>query len=674
MEVQPPPAEGARFLRQLLADGLRPDPRRTVDEWSQAERIVAEGANQGRWRNERAPYLTEVMEACSLIRPTRRVTLMGSAQIGKSQVGLNVVGQILCETPAQVLVVLPSLNSLRQYNRDKLDRMIQATPALAAAVADVTERSGQGSTTAVKRGARGAQVELVTASSSRDLQSRTARVLLLEEISEYDTDVGGRGDPVDQALARTIQWRKRGEKVIDISTPGIKGSCRITKLFEAGSGGRYLVPCPHCDHRQTLRLEQLHWPEGAPDAAVYSCEECGADIEERAKTAMLAAGAWVHERPELRGRHDSYALNALYSPFTPWSEVAREAESVTLNPAKGKAFAQQWLGQAWDEAFDLPKAEILLLRRDTWQTGRIPPGVLTLMGATDVQGDRLEWAVWGFDRRFGQWLIDTGVLEGDPTRPEVWQAHDALLKRRWTDAWGKERAPDVWGIDAGYLSTHVYAYARRHAPATAPEVRALDGKAGWRLPAIGTPVTRDIDWQGQKIGSVRLWPVGTWDMKSELATALRLTEQGPGPEGWPPGALRFNEQVDRAWLDQLLAEQCAENPRTGRREWKKITSRNEAWDLAVYARALARQATERLTPEDWDRIEAERSGAPESAQPDLAALWAPDLKAEAEAAAKRKAEDVVLVAPPPPPTAPAQHWLAARRAGSGARSWLNDKR
>lgn len=646
--------DDARFLLTLLADGLRPDPRRTTAEWAEAERIVSEGAYEGRWRNARAPYLTEIMERCSLHCPTRRVSLLGSAQIGKTQVGLNLLGQVLSETPAQALAVLPSLNSLRMYNRDKLDRMIQGTPALARAVADVNERSGQGSTTAVKRGARGAQVELVTASSSRDLQSRTSRVVLLEEISEYDAEVGGRGDPVDQALARTIQWRKRGEKVIDISTPGDKqGSpnrppCRITRLYQQGSGGRFLVPCPHCDTAQALVFAQLIWPKGEPQKAAYACEACGGMIEERHKAGMLAGGAWVHDNPERLDRHASYRLNALYSPFTPWAEVAAEAEKAEADPAKQRTFAQQWLGEAWDAAHDLPKAEILMLRRDAYPTGRVPPGVLFLVGATDVQGDRLVWAVWGFDRYFGQWLIETGTLPGDPTRPEVWQAHDALLRRRWTDAWGKAVQPLSWGIDAGYLSTHVYAYCRRYGQDHAPQIFALDGRDGWRLPPLGTPRPRDFDWGGQKIsGGVLLWPVGTWDMKAELASALRLTEMGPGPEGWPPGGLRFNEQADRPWLDELLAEQCVENPRTGARAWQKIAARNEAWDLAVYARAQARHATLGWDDACWQALEAKVLGPPEAAQADLAALWAPDLKAQAEAAAKAKAAEATRIRPQP---------------------------
>lgn len=650
----PRPDDAARFLLTLLAEGLKPDLRRSTAEWAEAERIVSEGAYEGRWRNARAPYLTEIMDVCSLHNPTRRVSLLGSAQIGKTQVGLNLIGQVLSETPAQALAVLPSLNSMRMYNRDKLDRMIQSTPVLARAVADVTERSGQGSTTAVKRGARGAQVELVTASSSRDLQSRTARLLVMEEVSEYDAEVGGRGDPMDQALARTIAWRKRGEKVVDISTPGEKqGSanrppCRITRLYEQGSGGRFLMPCPHCGHRQELRFTQLIWPAGVPQDAAYACEGCGTLIGESHKPAMLAGGAWVHERPEMLGRHASFRLNALVSPFTPWSEVAAQAEIAEADPTKQRAFRQQWLGEAWDAAQDLPKAEILMLRRDSYATGRVPPGVLFLVGATDVQGDRLVWAVWGFDRHFGQWLVETGVLPGDPTRPEVWQAHDTLLRRTWIDAWGKPMRPASWGVDAGYLSTHVYAYSRRYGLDHVPQVFALDGRDGWRLPPLGTPRPRDFDWNGQKITQgVLLWPVGTWDMKSELASALRLTEQGPGPEGWPRGALRFNEQADRPWLDELLAEQCVENPRNGTRAWKKIQARNEAWDLAVYARAQGRHATLGWDDARWQVLEAEVLGPPEAAQTDLAGLWAPDLKAQAEAAARAKAAEATRLRPAP---------------------------
>lgn len=658
MEVLP---QDEAWLRGIFARGLRPNPRRTVAQWADAERVVSEGPAQGRWRTSRTPYLREPMEKATLRHPCRRVVIRGGAQTAKTQAGLNILGQVLVETPANALVVLPSQNSMRMYNRDKLEPMIRDSPSLRDAVADVTSRDGTGSTTTVKRGLRNAQVELVSANSSADLQSRTARLVLLEEVTEYPEDTDGRGHPADQAIARTIAFRKVGEKVVYISTPGVKGRCRITKEYEAGSRALFHVPCLHCDHMQTLRLDNLRWPEGQPERAAYSCEACGALHGEPDKMRMLARGDWVHQVPDLEDIAPSYTWSTLYSPMAPWSEFAKEYDKAQGDPTKLKTFWQQWLGEPWDEAHDLPKAEILLLRRDRWQRGRVPPGVLFLQGATDVQGDRLEWAVWGFDAHFGQWLIDTGVIEGDPTRPEPWQAHDELLRRRWLDAWGKPIAPECWGIDAGYLSSQVYAYARRHASDAEPMVRALDGRAAWRLPPLGTPVQRDVDWNGQKLGTVRLWPVGTWDMKSELAAALRLTEQGPGPDGWSPGALRFNEIADLGWLNQLLSERFVENPRTGVRSWQKVTPRNEAWDLAVYCRALARHDTASFTAKTWAALAARRSGAAEAAQPDLAALWAPDLKAQAEMAAREKIEEAnrfAAAAPPPRQPAPEEEFFA----------------
>lgn len=649
----------ADVVRRAVARGLRPDPVRSVADWADAERRVAAESGSprpGRWRTSVTPYLREVMEKLSLSHPARRVTFKKSAQIGGSECGVNLLGQIMAETPAPVLVVLPTLGEAGDYNRIKLDPTIRATPSLSSKVEDVVSRDDRGSTTTFKR-FEGGFIQLAGANTAKQLEMRTIRVIIFEEISKYPAQVDGRGKPTDLAISRTDTWTGR-EKIFDCSTPHIKGQCEVSALYEEGSRASCLLPCPHCGHEQALHFKNLVFDNqvSAPTTAEYACEGCGALIAERHKEAMLAAYRWAHERPELEDIHPSYTINTLYSVFVPWVELARRYIRAMKDPAQGlKTFTQQALGEAWDEAYDLPKAEVLLLRRDTWQPGRIPPGVLFMMGATDVQGDRLEWAVWGFDRYFGQWLIDTGVVEGDPTRPEVWQAHDALLRRQWTDAWGKHRSPEVWGIDAGYLSTHVYAYARRHAADAAPEVRALDGRPGWRLPAIGVATTRDVDWNGQKIGQVRLFPVGTWDMKSELAGALRLTEQGPGPEGWPPGALRFNEQIDRGWLDQLLSEQCVENPKTAQRSWKKVSPRNEAWDLAVYTRALARQATEQFTDQQWANLAAARTGEPEAVQADLAILWAPGLKEAAIAA-----QAAPPPAPPPPPPRARDQWIEAR--------------
>lgn len=566
-----------------------------------------------------------------------RVVLMTSARVGKTQCLNNLVGYHIHQDPAPLLVVMPTEQRAEEWADDEFDPMVRDTPALRAILGDRKSRASKQRRT--HRQFPGGRIYMVGANAPSGLAAKTIRIVLADEVDRFPVSAGNEGDPVTLAEKRAATiWNR---KIVLSSTPTIRGNSRIESAYEASDKRRFWVPCPHCGFQQVLKWPQVKWTEGEPATARYYCEDCGAgwtDAErwEAVKAAEDHGGGWRAEE-EFRGVA-GFHLNELYSSWRRLAETTRDYLEARAKPERLKVWINTALGETWDEAADLPKADILLLRRDRWQPGRIPAGVLALSGATDVQGDRLVWSLYGFDRHFSQWLIERNVLVGDPTRPEVWQAHDELLRRRWVDAWGRERAADVWGVDSGYLSQQVYAYVRRHAADVSPTVRALDGRSGWRLPAIGSPVTRDVDWQGQKIGSVQLWPVGTWDMKSELAAALRLTEQGPGPLGWPPGAMRFNETIDRAWLDELLSEYCVENPRTGRREWKKIAARNEAWDLACYSRALARQATERLTEAQWLGLEAERCGEADRAQSDLVALWAPELKAAAVVAVQAKAE------------------------------------
>jgi phage terminase large subunit GpA-like protein len=676
MQLQQGLPDAGLLVARAFASGIAPPPDRTVAEWADACRVLGpeEGPFPGPWRTDRVPYLREVMECLSLSHPSRRVTLMASAQVGKTMCFLNFAGQIISETPATVLWVLPSLDEAGKFNKDKLEPLLANSPAVAKKVRAIVSRDDTGSTTR-RKVFPGGNIDITGANSSKGLQMVTKRVILLDEVSEFPLDVDGRGDPVSMAEARTTAWTGR-EKIGAASTPGMKGSCRISERYGEGSGGVFEVPCPACEHRQALKFDNLRWPAGEPEKALYHCDGCGVGIEHRHKAAMLAAGTWRHERPHLVAVHASFAINALYSPFVSWAWVADQRDKSKDDPLRDKVFTQQVLGLPYEPRYDLPSHELLWRRREPWPPRRIPPSCLFLTGAVDVQGDRLEWAVYAWDRHMGAWWIDGGILEGDPALDPVWLALDDVLNRTWPDAWGRDWPLQALGVDSGYLPQRVYAFARRHAHRAEPRVMALDGRPRWGEPPIGTPKPQDVDYAGRKIGSCLLWPVGTWDLKTEVAAALRLTEMGPDADNaWPKGAMRFPQALDLGFFEQLTAEACVDvGNRAGftKREWRKVRPRNEQWDLAVYARALARHETSQFTEANWDALAARRLGRPDEAQLDLASVWAPGLKAEAEAA--QRSREAPPPAPPPPPEPAAQHWLAARRAGAGMRSWLNDKR
>jgi phage terminase large subunit GpA-like protein len=603
----------AQFIAAIFAEAIAPDPRRTVSQWADDVRIVDDDSPYpGQWRTDRVPYLREPMDVATLSHPARRVSFVGSAQIAKTQLVLNALGQIIHETPCRVLAVLPSIEESADWTKDKLDPMINATRSLKQRVANITSRSARGSTTRRKK-FPGGLIQLAGANSSKGLQSRTRRVVVFDEISEFPFDVDRRGDPVAMAEARTTAWTRRGYKIIAVSTPGLKGSCRITARWESSSRGRYLVACPHCDHRQPLEFPNLRWTAGQPATAQYHCSGCGAAISHSQKDAMLAGGVWVHERPDLLTVHAGYKLNALYSPFVDWAHVVTRYEESRNDPLQDKVFTQQVLGEPYEARHDTVPHQTLWERRTPWKAGTIPPGVLFLMGATDVQGDRLEWGVYGFDRYLGQWWIDGGIEMGATDQREVWEEHNQFLARRWRDAWGREWPARAWGIDSGFNTPHVYAYGRRHAARNEPKIYVLKGVPKWGEPPIGAERPADITFDGRKIGSVKLWPVGTWDIKSEIAGALHLTATGPDHLGvWPKGAMRFPDRVDLGFFEQLTAEALVvRDSRQGYeiREWIKVRARNEQFDIAVYARALARHWTATFTDADWQGLVAQRIGS-----------------------------------------------------------------
>lgn len=606
-------AAAVELVGSVWAARIAPPPRRSPGAWAEAERVLGtdEGPFPGPYSMSRSPLMREPMEAMSLTDPCEHVSLMGSAQIAKTQCPINLLGQIAVEIPCNVLVVLPSDGEARTWNRAKLQPMIDNTPSVRARIRDVKRADEWGSTIMLKR-FPGGSIELVGANSSKGLQARTVRVVIMDEITEFPYDVDGRGDPVTNAETRVTAYRRiRKSKVIKVSTPGVAGRCRIAAAWEAGSQGIPHVPCPDCGEYQPIVFSQIIYETDAPELARYACAHCGSLWREGQKRAIMAAGVWVHAHPERLPFHKSFRIWAGYSEFVTWAWIAQERERTRHDAQLDKVFSQQVLCEPYEQKYDTVPHQILWQRRTPWDAGTIPAGVLFLTGATDVQGDRLVWGVYGFDRDFGQYWIDGGILAGDPAESDVWHEHDQLIGRKWVDAWGRERGCESWGIDAGYMSQHVYRYARSRAQQQSPRVMALDGRSKWGEPPVGQAKPVDINWQGRKIGAVLLWPVGTWDIKAELITAMGKTERGPNEHGrWPRGAMRFPDRLDMGFFEELTAEaMVVRHTRAGYevREWIKVRSRNEEFDIAVYTRALARQVTAGMTAAAWDGLIASRA-------------------------------------------------------------------
>lgn len=602
--------EGAPEIARAWAEGLTPDPLLTVSAWSDAHRMLSgkASAEPGRWRTSRTPYLREIMDCLSPSSAVERVVFMKGAQLGATEMGSNWIGYVIHHAPGPMMAVWPTVEMARRNSRQRIDPLIEESPALAERIAPARSRDS-GNTILAKEFLGGVLV-MTGANSAVGLRSMPVRYLFLDEVDGYPLDVEGEGDAISLACARTRTFTRR--KIFVVSTPTIAGASAIEREYEASDQRRYFVPCPHCGHMQWLRFEQLRWERGRPETAAYHCEDCARPIAEHHKTAMLEAGVWRATKPDASPKSGpkiaGFHLSSLYSPlgWRAWAEIAGAWERAISQEAGSasaiKTFKNTELGETWAEEGEAPDWQRLLERREEYRIGTVPLGGLLLVAGADVQKDRIEVSIWAYGRGKEAWLVEHRVMMGDTAREAVWKQLGLLLAETWTHQSGALLPLVRLALDTGYATQEAYAFVRA---ARDPRVMAVKGVArGAAL--IGTPTAVDVSVGGKRLRrGIKVWSVAGGIAKLELYNALRKTmsvDEETGELIYPPGFVHL-PKVDAETLQQLCAEQLvSRRNRNGFvvREWQKMRERNEALDCAVYARAAAAAAgLDRFEERHW---------------------------------------------------------------------------
>jgi phage terminase large subunit GpA-like protein len=326
---------------------------------------------------------------------------------------------------------------------------------------------------------------------------------------------------------------------------------------------------------------------------------------------MLAAGEWVHERPELVDVHAGYSLSGLYSPTLSWSDLAEAWERCQNDQGQIKTFVQQKLGRAWRVSGEAPDWQRLYDRREHWPVGVVPMGGLLLTAGVDVQRDRLEVSVWAWGRDRQSWLVDHRLLAGNPFESAVWEELRLLVNEAWRHESGRWMPVALTAIDSGdgVTTGEVYNFVRRLGVGRAIAVKGQDGL---RV-ALGNPTPTEVTRKGKKLRGLKVWPVGSSFIKSETYGWLRLdrpTEESG--QSYPAGFIHLPvHTAGEEFCKQLTAEHLVvKNAKNGYRrlEWVKTRDRNEALDCRVYARAAAvLLGVDRWSERRWDKISASLS-------------------------------------------------------------------
>lgn len=580
----------------ILARAVAPRRALTVSQWADDHRILSgkQASERGRWRTARNPVLREIMDACSATSRIRDIVVMKSSQVGVTEAVINLIGYTLDHAPCPAMVLLPTLESRDSWKVQKLNPLLQETEAVRAVLGGVRARDAANRQDLIDF--PGGVLFLAGGNSPNSYAQKSVRLLILDDLDRFPEEIGEEGDVITLAEGRTKAF-PRATRVY-ISTPTVRGGL-IHRQYEKSDQRRYFVPCPHCGERQPLEwgghdaAHGIKWtllPDGQVAGVRYVCRECGAEILEHQKPAMLAGGVWMARHPEraMRGYH----ISALYAPIglgPSWVDLVRGWLAAQQNTSTLRAWINTNLGEPWEERGEEINPLDVLNRLEAYDTGARSARVRAV--GIDVQKDRIEVSVYDIGPGEEAWAIDHVIVEGDTAGLEPWAELAAEL-----DA----LAPDCGGIDSGYNADQVVAFASRR-----PWLYVVKGMEG-----RGKTLVESDDERKRRLRKRRKKGFSPFLVADEAAKAL-ITQRlklEPGADGMPrPGYLHYpaNEPAfDDEFFAQLTSNRLVERTHRGRlvREWVQTRVRNEAYDCWKYAIAGFRLS--KINPEQRAAVAA----------------------------------------------------------------------
>jgi phage terminase large subunit GpA-like protein len=630
-------ANAERLAMLAMASAIEPPPLIDYLGWAVDNVVIEEGSFRGPYNRGRFPYFDEILRALSPSDPCRFVTLMGSAQIGKT----TIANVFTCGTMAlgkgTFLYAHPTEDNASRWSKIKLASMTRAMPALRQ---EFPQRSRDGADAVLFKERRDGNFRLLIsgANSPASLSQITVDFQVQDDLAKWDLNAAG--DPESQAdnRSRAVEFAK----VLKISTPLVMPGCRITKNFEAGSQEHPYVPCPHCEHFQVLEWENMlaNLDLERPELAHFSCTACGGVIEEHHRAQMLARFEWRAHNEKAKREHRSFWIWSAYSYLQSFERIAREYLKYKGDQAGEKTFANDTTGKPYHAQGEAPPWEKLRDRAaaSSYAKGKIPTGALLIFLGIDCQGDRVEWHLVGYGRNYRRFVVDYGVVPGHISEKGCQEKLGALLRQTWLNDSGHAIGVDLAAIDGNAWTEDVWSFAKTFPRSKLIMVRGSNRDEAPRF----IRVKREVR---EKTGKLLRYASRFYNFNAsimKMGLYRDLAKEDPLADGY----VSFPQGLDDEYFRQLTAERRTPEKRHGFTvyRWTKDASQaNEALDTMNQAEAASIRFGVRGMPDQvWTNYELERETARAPAQGDLEDL----LLAAPQAAAAPAQPAAKKVTPP----------------------------
>lgn len=561
----------ALFINTIKATLKKPE-KLTVSQWAEKYRVLDESSNfSGKWSNDITPYLVGIMDAFN--DPyIQEINFCKPTQVGGTEAMLNMLGWIIMDNPSPTMIVYPSDDLAKDTSNDRIKPSLSKTP-------EIKERFYENSSKELNLKFRGMRIYLRGSGSPGKLASKSIKYLFFDEIDKMDGASRKEASPYNLAKERTRTFTY-SKKIYTCSTPTLKTNYVWQIHEDADEQRKYFVPCPHCGEYITFVFKQIRFPEGkegmtnaerAKDA-VYVCQKCGCVITDRDKIKMLRKGEWrdVKKNCVGRPRKVSFWLNALYSRFLTWAEIALEFLDSKDDPEQLQNFVNSWLAEPWEDTKLKTNADLVLERQTESAEFVVPDWAKMLTAGVDVQENCLYWTI----RAWGDYMTSQNIAHGQAFS---FVELEKIMNLEYRMQNGSPMLVSLALIDSGYNADSVYDFCV--------------GNSDWALPSKGSsnPMNSHykfstVNKSGSKAFGMNLVLIDTGKYKDMIAGRMRKQNGS--------GAWMVYAGCDREYAEQVTAEHKV-NVRTNngkmKQEWVQKTSHadNHYLDCEVYAMAAA---------------------------------------------------------------------------------------
>ena len=549
---------------------LQPPENLTVSEWAEKYRMLDSktSAMPGPWRNDKTPYLKEVMDEFNNY-DTEEIIFCKPTQIGGTEAMQNMLGYVIQQDPSPTMVVYPTDTLAESISKNRLEPMMMASKPLR----NVYKKN---ESSILEMQFDGMYLSLNGANSPSALASKAIKYLFLDEVDKYPGASKKEADPIRLARERTKTFRNQ-KKIYMTSTPTLQSGHIWQAVLGADIEKHYFVPCPHCGEYIELKFSNLRFPseEGLDnseraDMAVYVCQECGCKITDQDRDRMIRYGEWREVRRSAKNsKKVAFWINTLYSPFVRFSEIVKEFLDSKDSPELLQNFVNSWLAEPWEDTKLKTSADTVLERQTERPGFTAPSWTKFLTAGVDVQETSLYWTI----RAWGSYITSQNIAHGQALS---FQDIEQIMNTPYFTEDGDQLIVALCLIDSGYDADSTYDFC------------ALNSE--WALPVKGSnnPMLSHfklskINKQGSQAYGMNLVLVDGDKYKDMIAGRMKK------PNG--RGSWMVFEGCDREYAEQVTAEHKV-NVKSGNRtvqRWvpKRSHIDNHYLDAEVYALAAA---------------------------------------------------------------------------------------